>query len=161
MLEQSKDSERKRAQGGRLERFSGENVPQRTPIARTSSDKTSHEIKIDHGRFQSFGQNDYNLVHNEIIDIKSCRTNIFTGTLGLIGAAAIAILTIWGSTESYSMDKVVAAGIICAGLATQCRHSLDYSQGKRYKQAKRLSGSTRRIPVERHCPQILWRLAQS
>lgn len=39
-----------------------------------------------------FMQLDYELVHREILDIKQCRTNIFMGTLGVLGAGAVAML---------------------------------------------------------------------
>lgn len=43
-----------------------------------------------------FAQRDYDVVHREIIDIKSCRTNLFLGTLGILGAVGTAILGIIG-----------------------------------------------------------------
>jgi hypothetical protein len=46
-----------------------------------------------------FAKMDYDTVHREIIDIKSCRTNIFVGTLGIIGAISVAILGILGAKE--------------------------------------------------------------
>jgi hypothetical protein len=71
--------------------------------------KTRELIKASSEAFQRFGQIDYQTVHKEVIDIKSCRTNIFIGTLGLLSAAAMAVLTIWGSRESYSWVKWLPA----------------------------------------------------
>jgi hypothetical protein len=46
-----------------------------------------------------FAKMDYNTVHREIMDIKSCRTHIFVGTLGVIGALGVAVLGILGRTS--------------------------------------------------------------
>jgi hypothetical protein len=42
-------------------------------------------------------------VHKEVGDIKSCRANIFVGTLGLLGAVGVAILGILGAAGSASI----------------------------------------------------------
>jgi len=52
-----------------------------------------------------FAYKDYDLVHREIMDIKSCRTNIFVGTLGVIGAIGVAIIGILGTTLSTSWNN--------------------------------------------------------
>ncbi len=75
-------------------------------------------ISVTADRFLPFGQNDYKLVHDEIMDIKSCRTNMFTGTLGLIGAAAVGVLTVCQSgdtlliSEGQSGDTLLISGEI-------------------------------------------------
>lgn len=47
-----------------------------------------------------FARMDYEQVHREVMDIKSCRTNIFVGTIGVIGAIAVAILGILNVASS-------------------------------------------------------------
>lgn len=53
----------------------------------------------------AFAQMDYDTVHREIMDIKSCRTNIFTGTLGVIGAIGVAIVGILGTVDTIRWDR--------------------------------------------------------
>jgi hypothetical protein len=45
---------------------------------------------------------DYELLHREILDIKSCRANIFVRTLAIIGAIMVGILAILGNREKSS-----------------------------------------------------------
>ena len=51
----------------------------------------------------AFARKDYELVHQEILDIKSCRTNLFMGTLGVLGMLGIAVLGILGAISSASV----------------------------------------------------------
>ena len=44
---------------------------------------------------------DYGIVHNEIIDIKTCRTNIFIGTVGILGAIAVGVLGLLGMKGGF------------------------------------------------------------
>ena len=46
---------------------------------------------------------DCELVHREIIDIKTCRTNIFMGTLGVLGAVGVGILSVVGLNDKTSL----------------------------------------------------------
>ena len=52
-----------------------------------------------------FAYKDHDLVHREIMDIKSCRTNIFVGTLGVIGAIGVAIVGILGTADATTWDN--------------------------------------------------------
>ncbi len=60
----------------------------------------------------SFALLDYRLVHNSLLDIRSCRTHIFMGTLGIIGAVAVAILSILGATAKPIKDPTPALSIV-------------------------------------------------
>lgn len=57
------------------------------------------EATLDTKQPLDFAKVDYDTVHREIIDIKSCRTNIFVGTMGILGAISVAILGILGVKE--------------------------------------------------------------
>ncbi len=64
-----------------------------------------------------FANEDYKLVHREIMDIKSCRTNIFMGTLGVLGAVGVAILGIRGTKLGTSWRTwLPLASLIPVGL---------------------------------------------
>jgi len=60
---------------------------------------TDKQMKLE------FAYKDYDLVHREIMDIKSCRTNIFVGTLGVIGAMGVAIVGILGTADATTWDN--------------------------------------------------------
>jgi hypothetical protein len=64
------------------------------------NERYKSERHLDH--IFKFVLNDYDQVHREIIDIKSCRTNIFMGTMGVIGAVAVGILGIIGLKENVA-----------------------------------------------------------
>lgn len=59
---------------------------------------------------------DYRLVHNSLLDIRSCRTHIFMGTLGIIGAVAVAILSILGSVENSANSSSWRTWLLWASL---------------------------------------------
>jgi len=79
------------------ENFSGEKVD--GTVAGSNKKSTTQSQAL------AFAQMDYDLVHREIIDIKSCRSNIFVGTLGILGAIGTAILSIIGLSPPQTKQE--------------------------------------------------------
>jgi len=84
-----------------------------------NTDENTSKPKKTPTKDVAFARMDYKMVHREIMDIKSCRTNLFMGTIAVIGGVGIAILGIRGTLkESPWQNWLPLATMIPIGLLT-------------------------------------------
>ena len=88
-----------------------------------------------------YAKMDYDLVHREIIDIKSCRTNIFMGTLGAVGAVGVGILGVIGLEQNDSIHawlpwaSAIPIGLLTASIIATVHKARGISERAGYMRA--------------------------